>query len=241
MTMNDSWGYQKHDDNWKTPKTVVRNLITCARDTGNYLLNIGPKPDGSIPRGIGADPDARWASGWIATGRSIYQHGSMPAAPLQLRQLHAQRQHALHARALLAGRYRGHRRTDEQGAIGAPAGHAASAVKFEQDRFRVRFTGLPEKRAGRSGDHHRHRMRRRAAPGYGFCPTGAPAAESVARQTQKTTNHRRGAETQRKHLISRGAIQGLGMRPRSRSAPESRGNCSLGASAVVHALISPRP
>ena len=47
--MNDSWGYQKADDNWKTPKTVVRNLITCARDTGNYLLNIGPKGDGSIP------------------------------------------------------------------------------------------------------------------------------------------------------------------------------------------------
>jgi alpha-L-fucosidase len=49
MTMNDSWGYQRADDNWKTPKTVVRNLITCARDGGNYLLNIGPKGDGSIP------------------------------------------------------------------------------------------------------------------------------------------------------------------------------------------------
>ena len=49
MTLNDSWGYQKADDDWKTPKTVIRNLITCARDGGNYLLNIGPKPDGSIP------------------------------------------------------------------------------------------------------------------------------------------------------------------------------------------------
>src|SRR5262245_59115220 len=49
MTMNDSWGYQKADDDWKTPKTVVKNLITCARDGGNYLINIGPKPDGSIP------------------------------------------------------------------------------------------------------------------------------------------------------------------------------------------------
>jgi alpha-L-fucosidase len=27
----------------------VRNLIACARDGGNYLLNIGPKGDGSIP------------------------------------------------------------------------------------------------------------------------------------------------------------------------------------------------
>src|ERR1041385_258696 len=49
MTMNDSWGYQHADDNWKTPKTIIRNLITCARDGGNYLLNIGPKGDGSIP------------------------------------------------------------------------------------------------------------------------------------------------------------------------------------------------
>jgi alpha-L-fucosidase len=49
MTMNNSWGYHTSDDDWKRPKTVVRNLINCARQGGNYLLNIGPKPDGSIP------------------------------------------------------------------------------------------------------------------------------------------------------------------------------------------------
>ncbi len=49
MTLNDSWGYQRADDNWKDPRTVIRNLITCARDGGNYLLNIGPQPDGGIP------------------------------------------------------------------------------------------------------------------------------------------------------------------------------------------------
>jgi alpha-L-fucosidase len=49
MTMNDSWGYQKADDDWKSPKTVVRNLATCAEGGGNYLLNIGPKGDGTIP------------------------------------------------------------------------------------------------------------------------------------------------------------------------------------------------
>jgi len=49
MTLNDSWGYQRADDNWKNARTVVRNLITCARDGGNYLLNIGPRADGSIP------------------------------------------------------------------------------------------------------------------------------------------------------------------------------------------------
>jgi alpha-L-fucosidase len=49
MTMNDSWGYTEADDNWKSPKTIVRNLVTCANGAGNYLLNIGPKPDGSVP------------------------------------------------------------------------------------------------------------------------------------------------------------------------------------------------
>src|ERR1700728_1431989 len=49
MTMNDSWGYQAADDDWKTSKRIVRNLVSCARDGGNYLLNIGPRGDGSIP------------------------------------------------------------------------------------------------------------------------------------------------------------------------------------------------
>jgi alpha-L-fucosidase len=49
MTLNDSWGYQRADDNWKSARTVIRNLIACARDGGNYLLNIGPKPDGTVP------------------------------------------------------------------------------------------------------------------------------------------------------------------------------------------------
>lgn len=49
MTLNDSWGYQRADDNWKTSKTIIRNLISCSHDGGNYLLNIGPKGDGSIP------------------------------------------------------------------------------------------------------------------------------------------------------------------------------------------------
>ena len=49
MTLNDSWGYQRADDNWKSSKTIIRNLISCVRDGGNYLLNIGPRPDGSVP------------------------------------------------------------------------------------------------------------------------------------------------------------------------------------------------
>ena len=72
MTLNDSWGYQRADDNWKSAKTIVRNLITCARDGGNYLLNIGPRPDGSVPE---ASVEALTEVGrWMETnGDTIYK------------------------------------------------------------------------------------------------------------------------------------------------------------------------
>jgi len=49
MTMNNSWGYRKSDNNWKSPEMLIRNLVRIAARGGNYLLNIGPKPDGSFP------------------------------------------------------------------------------------------------------------------------------------------------------------------------------------------------
>jgi len=49
MTMNDSWAYLAGDNNWKSPQELVQNLVECARDGGNYLLDIGPRADGSVP------------------------------------------------------------------------------------------------------------------------------------------------------------------------------------------------
>ncbi len=49
MTLNESWGYDAEDDDWKSPRTVMKNLIQCARDGGNYLLNVGPRGDGTMP------------------------------------------------------------------------------------------------------------------------------------------------------------------------------------------------
>jgi alpha-L-fucosidase len=102
MTLNDSWGFNRGDDAWKTPKTIVDNLITCARGGGNYLLNIGPKPDGSIP------PESveilETVGKWLDTnGKTIYgterNEGPVDLEP----ELHAPRQHALHACALWPG------------------------------------------------------------------------------------------------------------------------------------------
>ncbi|MBN2029643.1 alpha-L-fucosidase, partial [bacterium] len=49
MTMNDTWGFKIHDRNWKSTRTLVRNLIDIASKGGNYLLNVGPTSMGSIP------------------------------------------------------------------------------------------------------------------------------------------------------------------------------------------------
>lgn len=50
MTMNTTWGYSEHDHAWKSPETLIRNLIDIVSKGGNYLLNIGPKGDGSVPK-----------------------------------------------------------------------------------------------------------------------------------------------------------------------------------------------
>ena len=49
MTMNDSWGFQFNDKNYKTPNQVIRIFVDCIGMGGNLLLDIGPKADGTIP------------------------------------------------------------------------------------------------------------------------------------------------------------------------------------------------
>ena len=49
MTMNDTWGYRADDDNWKSATELIRNLVDIASKGGNYLLNVGPTAEGTIP------------------------------------------------------------------------------------------------------------------------------------------------------------------------------------------------
>ena len=48
-TMNRGWGYQRADHEFKTPREVLIDLTLCAQQGGNYLLDIGPEPDGTVP------------------------------------------------------------------------------------------------------------------------------------------------------------------------------------------------
>jgi len=48
--MNNSWGYNVWDNNWKSVTVLIRELVTVVSRDGNYLLNIGPKGDGTVPQ-----------------------------------------------------------------------------------------------------------------------------------------------------------------------------------------------
>ncbi len=49
MTYNGSWGYMPSAIDWRPNREVIELLNKCAAFNGNLLLNIGPKPDGSVP------------------------------------------------------------------------------------------------------------------------------------------------------------------------------------------------
>jgi alpha-L-fucosidase len=47
--MNNSWGYKKSDNNWKSPEDIINKLNDINNKGGNLLLNIGPDGNGNVP------------------------------------------------------------------------------------------------------------------------------------------------------------------------------------------------
>jgi len=43
LTLNDFWGYNEQDKNWKTPELMVHSLVNCVSKNGNLLLNVEPE------------------------------------------------------------------------------------------------------------------------------------------------------------------------------------------------------
>jgi len=143
MTLNDSWGYQRADDNWKSSRTIIRNLIQCVREGGNYLLNIGPKPDGSIPeesvrvltevgRWMEVNGETIYKSDLCQVRRSNYASFTRTANTLYMHvhfwpgeyvAISGLKVKVKSARVLKTG----------------------AEVKFTQDDYQTKFTGLPEK------------------------------------------------------------------------------------------------
>lgn len=51
MTFNGSWGWQATPpEDWLSARRVIDMLRICTANGGNLLLNIGPLPDGTVPR-----------------------------------------------------------------------------------------------------------------------------------------------------------------------------------------------
>ena len=67
---NASWGYIEHDT-FKTPQSIVEQLVDIVSKNGNLLLNIGPRADGTIPDEVKAVLLA--VGGWLkVNGEAIY-------------------------------------------------------------------------------------------------------------------------------------------------------------------------
>ena len=79
MTMNDTWGFGQNDHHWKSAKTLVETLVDCASKGGNFLLNVGPRSDGTIPPASveRLEQIGRWMAGH---GESIYGTSATPFA-----------------------------------------------------------------------------------------------------------------------------------------------------------------
>lgn len=47
-TMNGSWGFNIRDNNYKSVKRIIHYLVNAAGKNANFLLNVGPMPNGKI-------------------------------------------------------------------------------------------------------------------------------------------------------------------------------------------------
>jgi alpha-L-fucosidase len=124
-TLNHTWGFKKHDHEWKSSANLITTLVDLASKGSNYLLNIGPDADGRVPapsvqrlRAIGAwlrvngaaihgaaPSPFRYEFPWgriTAKGRTLYFH--FFAKPLRPFRLHGLRTRVTAVVALAAPR-----------------------------------------------------------------------------------------------------------------------------------------
>ena len=154
MTLNDSWGYQAADDNWKSSKTVIRNLISV-RARWRQLPAEHRAPAATARFRSSPSRVLSEVGEWMAVnGHSIYE-----SDPCQVRRSN----YASFTRIGNTLYMHVHFWPGEYVAISGLMTKVKSAklvktgkdVPFKQDEFRVRFTGLPERGAGLSGDDDR--------------------------------------------------------------------------------------
>lgn len=79
-TINNSWGYNKDDKNFKSVRALIQYLAKATGNNANFLLNVGPMPDGTIQPEF---MERLAAMGkWLrANGESIYDTRGGPLPP----------------------------------------------------------------------------------------------------------------------------------------------------------------
>ncbi|MBI3696678.1 MAG: alpha-L-fucosidase [Acidobacteria bacterium] len=79
-TINKAWGYNQNDQQYKSTRELVHYLVRAAGHNANFLLNVGPRPDGTIQPEF--SERLREIGGWLrANGESIYGTRQGPVAP----------------------------------------------------------------------------------------------------------------------------------------------------------------
>jgi len=79
-TMNGSWGFNIGDSNYKSTRELIRYLVRAAGNNANFLLNVGPMPNGEIqPEFV---ERLHEMGAWMGKyGESIYGTRGGPIAP----------------------------------------------------------------------------------------------------------------------------------------------------------------
>ena len=155
MTLNDSWGFNRYDNAWKTPETIVDNLATVAKGGGNYLLNIGPEPDGSIPPKTLEVLEA--VGKWLDTNGNAFYGTDRCSADFNVNANYTRRGNTLYIHQHFwpghtpAADWLSFYQPEAVIAIGglkpkvlsAKVLKTGQALKFKQDEFSLQLTGLP--------------------------------------------------------------------------------------------------
>ncbi len=77
ITMNDNWGYNSHDQNWKSTTALIQMLADIASKGGNLLLNVGPTGEGLFPQA--SVERLREIGAWMrVNGEAIYATHASP-------------------------------------------------------------------------------------------------------------------------------------------------------------------
>lgn len=76
-TLNNTWGYSKIDQEWKSTEVITRMLFDIVSKGGNYLLNVGPTAEGVIPQ-QSVDILAKVGDWMKINGECIYETQASP-------------------------------------------------------------------------------------------------------------------------------------------------------------------